>query len=124
MTLMWSVSSGKRRLLSNGRQILMEVHRGKMFEHTWVNERGNTLKIMAHATEPISHHMGSRQYDLWIDGISYFTLPKLYEVGLRGTVVDHRIPGLVIPISPSVRGSFEADLKGPRSEQEVCLTYS
>lgn len=118
VTLIWSVSSGKRMLMSNGRQIVMEIHRGKMFEHTWVNERGSTLKILAHSSEPISHHMGTRQYDLWIDGVSYFTLPKLYEVGLRGSMVDNRIPGQMMPLSPSMRGSFEADLTGPRSQQE------
>jgi hypothetical protein len=119
VTLVWSVVSGKRMLMSNGRQLLVDVSKGKMFEHTWINQRGNTLKMVVYSSQPMSSHLGNRQYDLFIDGISFFLLPKLYEVGLKGSVVDNRIPGQVVP-RPFPSGTHVA---GPQSEQQVRLYY-
>lgn len=116
VTLIWSVVSGKRMLMSNGRQMLVDVNKGKMFEHTWINHRGNTLRMVVYSSQPMSSHMGNRQYDLFIDGVSFFVLPKLYEVGLRGSVVDNRIPGQVA--SMSFPGMLNTDVAVPQSEQQ------
>jgi hypothetical protein len=45
--------------------------------------RGNhVLKIVAHASPPLSPTPGFRQYDFFIDGQSFFTFPKVYRLGM------------------------------------------
>jgi hypothetical protein len=109
-------------LMSNGRQLLVDVSKGKMFEHTWINHRGNTLRLVVYSSQPMISHMGNRQYDLFIDGVSFFVLPKLYEVGLKGSVADNRIPGQVDP--RSFPGMLNADVAAPQSEQQVSFLCS
>lgn len=92
--LIWSVTSGKRMIMSNGKQILVGSSKSNIFEHKWTDARGNEIKLVAHATSPMSTASISRQYDLFVNGKSFFTLPKPYEIGLRG-LSDTRIPGLI-----------------------------
>lgn len=45
--------------------------------------RGNhVLKIVAHASPPLSAAPGFRQYDFFVDGQSFFTFPKVFRLGL------------------------------------------
>ena len=81
--------------------------------------------MVAHAAPPISATPGFRQYDLYIDGQSFFTMPKAYELGIRGPVASHaRTPGSMghsgygaaaMPPSgvrpPSTREQEDADLQ-------------
>lgn len=47
--------------------------------------RGNhVLKVVAHATTPMNVHPGFRQYDFFVDGMSFFSMPKVYRLGLTG----------------------------------------
>jgi len=62
------------------------------------------MRVIAHSTQPLSNTQGSRQYDLFVDGKSFFVLPKVYEVGLKGSSSDVRIPGI---ISSMERGRLE-----------------
>jgi hypothetical protein len=104
VTLVWSITSGKRMLMSNGQQIYVGINKGKIFEHSWSNKNGNNMRVIAHSTQPLSNTQGSRQYDLFVDGKSFFVLPKVYEVGLKGSSSDVRIPGI---ISSMERGRLE-----------------
>ena len=62
--------------------------------------RGNhVLKVVAHASPPISATPGFRQYDFFVDGQSFFTFPKVYRLGLapgdpRGVASPHSPPSL------------------------------
>lgn len=42
------------------------------------------LKVVAHATAPMSAEPGFRQYDFFVDGRSFFSFPKVYRLGLSG----------------------------------------
>ena len=42
------------------------------------------LKVVAHATAPMTVDAGFRQYDFFVDGRSFFTFPKVYRLGLTG----------------------------------------
>lgn len=95
VALVWSVSSGKRMIMSNGKQIFIGVNKSSVFEHQWTDSRGNMIKLVAHAGTPVANAVGSRQYDLFINGKSYFTLPKTYEIGLRGPAQETRTPGVI-----------------------------
>jgi hypothetical protein len=67
-----------------------------MFEYVWYDKNGTNLRIIAHSSQPMSGASGCRQYDLFIDGKSFFTLPKVYEVGLKSSSVqDGRVPGII-----------------------------
>lgn len=45
--------------------------------------RGNhVLKVVAHATPPLSPQPGFRQYDFFVNGQSFFTFPKVFRLGL------------------------------------------
>lgn len=96
VTLVWSITSGKRMLMSNNQEIYIGTNRSKMFDYVWYDKNGTNLRIVAHSSQPMSEGTGSRQYDLFIDGKSFFTLPKVYEVGLKGSGFrDGRIPGVI-----------------------------
>lgn len=54
--------------------------------------RGNhVLKVTAHANAPINAHPNFRQYEFFIDGLSFFSMPKVYRLGLNDNiqVQDH-----------------------------------
>ena len=57
---------------------------GKM-THSWHDKDGHYLKVVAHSlSTSLKQTQDSdwRQYDLLIDGISYFKAPKIYELGV------------------------------------------
>jgi len=41
-------------------------------------------QVIAHAAPPMQPVIGFRQYDLYVDGQSFFNMPKAYELGLKG----------------------------------------
>lgn len=80
-------------IMSNGKQIYVGMNKTSVFEHRWTDSRGNDIRMVSHATAPLSSTSKSRQYDLFVNGKSFFELPKAYEIGLRGPS-DSRIPGV------------------------------
>jgi hypothetical protein len=61
-------------VMSNGKQLHIGTDKTSIFEHLWIDTRGNSMKVVAHASAPSSTALGSRQYDLFINGKSFFTL--------------------------------------------------
>jgi len=84
ITLVWSVTSGKRLVLADGQEVHYSNSRGNTFEFSWTMRGNHVLKIIAHASAPISATNMFRQYDFFIDGQSFFTFPKVYRLGLSG----------------------------------------
>lgn len=62
--------------------------------------KGNhVLKILAHASPPLSVTPGFRQYDFFVDGQSFFSFPKVFRLGLapndpRGARSPRSPPGV------------------------------
>ena len=82
--------------MSNGQHLHTGMNKGRIFEHSWHDKNGTHLKVIAYATAPVSNNSGTRQYDLLINGKSFFTMPKVYEIGLKRTnLADNRIPGVI-----------------------------
>jgi len=78
--LVWSIKSGKTRVYWNKRNIsnlFREGNRSGMVEFAWKSRSGETLQIVAHSEA----RPGVNQYDLMIDGVSFFKLPFLSELG-------------------------------------------
>lgn len=94
VVIVWSITSGKRQIIMDGREIHFSSNRTGMIDFSW-NAKGNhVFKTICHATPPLSPQPGFRQYDLFIDGQSFFRMPKLFELGVKGvSAQDNRIPG-------------------------------
>lgn len=94
IVIVWSVTSGKRQIIMDGREIHFSSNRVGVIDFSW-NAKGNhVFKTICHATPPLSPQPGFRQYDLFIDGQTFFRMPKVFELGVRGvSAQDNRIPG-------------------------------
>lgn len=113
VTLVWSITSGKRMIMSNGYQIHVSLTKSRIFEHSWFDKNGTSLRLVVHSTQPTSNVSGVRQYDLFINGKSIFLLPKVYEIGLKGSAQDRRTPGV---LSDEDRGRLEQESPSRRSQ--------
>ena len=86
--------------------------------------RGNhVLKIIAHASAPISASNSFRQYDFFIDGQSFFAFPKVYRLGLSGREKGgERVNYAERGESRNYDGTIAA-IEAPHNEVEVGLVY-
>jgi hypothetical protein len=85
VVLIWSHMTGKRQLFMDGREFhTSKAARGNTrFEHSWSMPGNHTLKVVANAAPPITAE-GARQFkqfDLQLDGMSYFDFSRIYELG-------------------------------------------
>ena len=78
--VVWSVTSGKRQILMDGIEIHYAGGRTDCFRYGWGTPDKRVLQINLHALRRQGHN-AERQYDLWIDGQSFFDLPPLQYVG-------------------------------------------
>lgn len=100
--IMWSVASGKRIILTDGQEVYNLVVRGSTLDYSWTLKGNHVIKVMAKATPSMSATPDARQYELWVDGQSFFTMPKVYELGINGPLqVDDRFPGVISPTGTS-----------------------
>lgn len=82
ITLVWSITSGKRLILADGQEVHYSSSRSGIFDFSWTMRGNHVLKIVAHASPPLSPTPGWRQYDFFVDGQSFFTFPKVFRLGL------------------------------------------
>lgn len=137
VNLIWSITSGKKMIMSNGQQIYTGLNKSRIFEYAWHNKNGTHLRILAHSTVPMGSAQGTRQYDLFIDGKSFFNMPKVYEIGLKGSTIDDtRIPGVITDSQRVLMDQFGPqrvqmgyspsgrNIVAPASAEEVRRSYS
>ena len=74
----------------DGKEIHYASSRTSVMDHSWSTKGNHVMKVVCHAAAPMSATPGFRQYDMFIDGQSFFTMPKVYELGVRG--VTDRAP--------------------------------
>mmetsp|Transcript_24606 Transcript_24606/g.53034 ORF Transcript_24606/g.53034 Transcript_24606/m.53034 type:complete len:399 (+) Transcript_24606:454-1650(+) len=79
VVLIWSHMTGKRQLFMDGREIHMsKAARGNTkFEYSWGIGGNHVLKMIANGTP----QAGIKQFDLNLDGMSFFEFSKIYELG-------------------------------------------
>ena len=82
VTIVWSITSGKRLVLADGKEVHFSHSRNNIFDFSWTMRGNHVLKIVAHAQPPLSAQPGFRQYDFFVDGQSFFTFPKVFRLGL------------------------------------------
>jgi len=91
VTIVWSVTSGKRLILADGKEVHNSKNRNGVFEFSWTMKGNHVLKVVAHAQPPMTAVPGFRQYDFFVDGQSFFIFPKVFRLGLAPT--DPRVGG-------------------------------
>lgn len=87
VTLVWSITSGKRLVLLDGNEVHFSTGRRteSKFQCSWTaTALGNdVLTIIAHAAAPLRSTPGFKQFDLVINGQSYSDMPHIYELGMQ-----------------------------------------
>ena len=83
MTMVWSLTSGKRQITMDGQEVHFAASRAGIVDFSWTMRGNHILKVVAHASPPMSATPNFRQYDFFVDGQSFFDLPKVYELGIR-----------------------------------------
>ena len=127
--IVWSITSGKRQISMDGREVHYSTNRAGMLDFSWQTKGNHVIKVLCHAAPPMSVEPGFRQYDLSIDGQSFFTMPKVFQVGIKGS---NNIPGRAQyssnqqhhPISPVSTGSgriSSRDIPVSREQEEADL---
>ena len=97
----------------DGQEVHYSSSRSGVLDFSWTMRGNHILKLVAHANPPLSATPGFRQYDFFIDGQSFFQLPKVYELGVRGAPQGQsRIPGqYAVSASAGHQSQEEADLQ-------------
>jgi len=82
VTIVWSITSGKKVVLADGKEVHHSKSRNNVFDFSWTIKGNHVLKVVAHAQPPMTAMPGFRQYDFFVDGQSFFTFPKVFRLGL------------------------------------------
>lgn len=82
VTIVWSITSGKRIVLADGKEVHVSKSRNNVFDFSWTMKGNHVLKVVAHAQPPMTAVPGFRQYDFFVDGQSFFSFPKVFRLGL------------------------------------------
>ena len=75
LILIWSINSGKQVVLLDGRVIYSTVSRSSTVDISHTTHDNTNFRLVAHRYQ--SSERGSYQYDLFINGTSFFSLPKM-----------------------------------------------
>lgn len=83
VTLVWSLTSGKRVVTADEQEVhFSQGKRTEMrFECSWTMEGNHVVKLVAHAAPAVRNNPEFHQFELFLDGMSYFDMPKMYELG-------------------------------------------
>ena len=121
VTFVWSISSGKRTIIFDGQEVHFSSSRSGIFDYSWTLKNTNhVLKIVAHATPPMSTTPGFRQYDFFVDGSKVNAAPiPFYEAAAtsasrfyisKGTnQAGQIIDDVSITATPALEGDFDAN---------------
>jgi hypothetical protein len=83
----WSLSSGKQAIVFDAQEIYFNVGPTTQtkIKHSWKDPLGHIFEIKIHAAGMSTKSNPDpdwRQYDLFIDGVSFFRMPKIFEIGV------------------------------------------
>jgi len=83
ITLIWSITSGKKKVTHNGREVHYSQGRraeGK-FQFSW-QAQNHVFNLVAFAAPPRVKTNNGSQFQLYIDGCSFNKLTRIFELGL------------------------------------------
>ncbi len=119
ITLIWSLTSGKRLVLADGQEVHYSNSRSHVFDFSWTMRGNHVLKVTAHANAPINAHPNFRQYDFFVDGMSFFSMPKVYRLGLTEATPIHDNGSLALAHSSRVSGGYSNYNAGAQYDQRA-----
>jgi len=88
VVITWSLSSGKQSIAFDLHEIFFDVGDSTQskLSHSWKDEQhGHVLAVKIHAANMSTKSVPDpnwKQYDLIIDGVSFFDMPKIFEIGI------------------------------------------
>lgn len=123
ISLVWSIASGKRVVHVDQQEVHYSNSRNSTFEFSWTMRGNHVLKVVAHASAPITATPGFRQYNFFVDGLSFFSFPKVYRLNIPGRDAPSAVPTSLSYAESSQRraaGGEQPDwkLEEPQTEQE------
>lgn len=118
VTIIWSITSGKRQITMDGREIHYSTNRASVLDFSWQTKGNHVIKVICHAAPPLSAQPGFRQYDLLLDGQSFFTMPKVFQLGIKGPIPNQVPSAYSNPISPVSMGSSSLSREVPVSREQ------
>lgn len=96
LTLFWSIRSGKRLVLVDGQFVHYSVSRYASVDISCTAIGNNAVRVVAYQKAPAP---GSRQYDLFFNGTSFFNFPNMYN--LNGDATTSQDQNEVPAMAPS-----------------------
>ena len=91
VVMVWSLTSGKQFVLADGVEVYFQTSRwSDRLECSWTMKGGHEVKVLAYAAPPLFATPGFRQYDMFIDGLSFWEMPKIFQLGKTRAVVPSR----------------------------------
>jgi hypothetical protein len=123
INVVWSLTSGKRQVTMDGKDVHYSSSRQGILDFSFTTRGNHVIKVICHAAPPLSATPGFRQYELLVDGQSFFIMPKMYELGVKASNSRTRVPGYTgannynysNPTSPISMGSGMASTSQGRS---------
>lgn len=122
VVMIWSLTSGKQRVLADG----IEVHFSRSaatgkFECQWTMKNGHHVTVTG-AWSPLKRD--PRSFDLRIDGLSFWDMPKIYQLGRGGsrepTLPQRRRTVTVVP-SPQLSSCSSSTFQQQQLPQQTQL---
>mmetsp|Transcript_24012 Transcript_24012/g.48127 ORF Transcript_24012/g.48127 Transcript_24012/m.48127 type:complete len:716 (-) Transcript_24012:225-2372(-) len=117
VVITWSITGGKRLICVDGKEVQYRAgkranaaRRADILEAAFGMPGDHTCQILCYAYKPATGSPEKRdkrwkQYDLIIDGRSFFDLPKVYDLGAKGLVTQMPIQEEILP--PSYIGDWD-----------------
>jgi len=119
ITLIWSITSGKRLVLADGQEVHYSNNRSHLFDFSWTMRGNHVLKVVAHAQPPANATQSFRQYEFFVDGMSFFNMPKVYRLGLVGAAPTHE-PTLALATSTRGQPGYQNyNVQAPNGRPDV-----
>lgn len=138
VVIQWSITGGKRSIHIDGREIHFQAgkrgpvstnpsRRADIFEAKWKMPGNHVCELMCYAYKPSAgspekRNRDWRQYNMIIDGRSFFDLPQIFDLGLKGlgTVkVAPELPPMIIEAGLEEVQGFVTPPNGSKNEEAI-----
>lgn len=95
IAIIWSLSSGKQAIAFDQHEVYFDVGDQTKISHTFTDQRGHTIRVIAHAANMSAKSVPDpdwQQYDIIVNGVSFFRMPKIFEIGIVPTTDPNSRP--------------------------------
>lgn len=120
VTLIWSINSAKLLILHDAAEVYYSDRQAQVVDFSWKTKDGaHQLRIYANAVVPkIGKKPGFRQYQIWVDGRSFFDFPRVHSLGLEKGQFDGLSPEHK-KISPMLRDPGRGSIRLAKENKGV-----